>query len=199
MVLGAREEMRIFRKGCLVLLVITLMGCVALAEGDYTRDDVLPFMQNEPAPVFTLPTTAGDLVSLSDYAGKPVLVLVWESSSEECLSTLAQLPYAKRTYPDVVILTVNSVLSERNQALWSTGALLEHENWIQGYFYENAYPFPALIDCTGEVVYQLQYASTTLPIAHFIDREGILRISWQGRLSRQTVDTLLSMMIALDS
>jgi thiol-disulfide isomerase/thioredoxin len=165
----------------------------------YQREEVLPFMRDVQAPSFALGSADGRSFSLTEGSGRVAVILFWTSWMDECLDSLGQLEYLAERYPDVLILTINPLPAESNQAPWSAQAYQEHIAWVNGYFLENGYPFPALIDADGEVAALSVYQSPVLPTTYFVDREGIMRISWQGRLSRQTIDTLMSMMLALDS
>lgn len=204
------------RRGVFLLLaVLALTGLaqwVSQAEGyviigseeqpsqpaRYTREQVLQFMRNTAAPSFTLPSTDGASVSLADFQGDIVLLSFWVSWDEDCLENMALLSQVEALSPDVTVILINDLPVESQAARWSDQAQAEHVNWINGYLSENDYDLRVLIDAAGEVFANNIYQGTNLPVTCFIDRQGVLRIPWQGRLSEQTLDTLLAMMRSLD-
>ena len=59
------------------------------------------------APDFTLPTTSGDEVTLSDYEGKPVAVAILAMHCSHCVETMPMLAKFREKYgSDLVILPV---------------------------------------------------------------------------------------------
>jgi peroxiredoxin len=168
----------------------------SIQANNSTRADVLPFMLNDPAPDFTLQATSGDFHSLSSYRGSNVIITFWISWKEGCLSSLSALRSVQRGYPDFAVLAVNSLPAENNNAAWTQEAFLGHIDWINSYFGENGFGFSALLDVNGQA--SSAFRADQLPVTYFIDRDGIIRISWPGALTPDTLDTLLGMMAALD-
>ncbi|GHU69686.1 hypothetical protein AGMMS49992_00780 [Clostridia bacterium] len=160
------------------------------------RADVLPFMRSDAAPDFSLQTTKGDFQGLSSYNGRFVIITFWTSWKDDCLSSLTALRQAVRQYPDMTVLAVNSLPAENNNVAWTEEAFLGHIAWINSYFEEKGFPFPALLDINGQV--SSAYHTDQLPMTYFIDREGVIRIPWPGALTADSLDTLLGMMTALD-
>jgi peroxiredoxin len=115
------------------------------------------------APDFTLPDTAGQQVSLSDFAGK-VVVLEW--LNPDCpfvqrhykAGTMKQLAatYAKK---DVIWLTINS--THYMDAAASAKFKKDHN-----------LSYPILVDQSGEVGHL--YGALTTPHMYIIDAEGTL-------------------------
>lgn len=177
---------------------VAIPGGGGMGQNEYTRDEVLQFMHSTASPNFSLPSLDGKTVSLSDFRGQIVLLTFWVSWDPACLDSLGLLNQVSGKYKDVAVLAINSLPTESNQASWTAEAKEDHIAWVRGYLAENGYRFRALLDEDGSVGNMHAYRSSGLPMTFFIDREGILRIPWQGRLSEQTVDTLLAMMFALD-
>ncbi|MDR1262620.1 MAG: redoxin domain-containing protein [Oscillospiraceae bacterium] len=165
-------------------------------SGGTTRADVLPFMLNDVAPDFSLQSTNGDFKTLSGYRGINVILTFWTSWKEDCLSSLSSLRSAQRRFPDISILAVNSLPAENNNAAWTEEAFIGHINWINSYFDENGFGFSALLDINGQV--SSAFMTEQLPMTYFIDKDGIIRITWPGALTGDTLNTLLDMMAALD-
>ena len=163
----------------------------------YTRRDVLPYMMCETAPRFSLQTTEGSYKGLSDATNKPVLILFWTSLSSDSLDTLAVMRAVSDFYPGMDVMAINPLPRENNNAVWTEAALFEHIEWIKAYFSSIHLYKPALLDMTGEIY--RQYGCGSTPTAFFIDRDGIIRIKWAGRLTRDILSELLFMMKALDN
>jgi len=162
----------------------------------YTREEVLQYMRDDRAPDFSLQATTGSWLSLSDCRGRPVLLFFWTSLTSESLDSLRELRRVSSLYPDMRILAVNVLPDENNHAQWTEQAFFDHIAWINGYFAENGCGFSALLDINGEA--SRAYGLDRIPMTYFIDRDGVIRIPWSGRLTRDTLDTLVSMMRALD-
>jgi len=204
------------RRGLGLLLLVLLFWGVSQARGDteglviigtqappvkeaaYTRDEVLQFMRNTDAPGFSLPSVEGVIVNLSDYRGDVVLVSFWVSWDEACLENMALLDSMQADYPGVTALIINNLAAESKAAPWSEQTRLDHIDWVRGYLAENDYEISVLIDAQGEVSELHDYQGAHVPMTCFIDRDGVLRIPWQGQLTKQTLSTLLAMMFALD-
>ena len=167
-------------------------------ETVYTRDEVLQFMRNTDAPAFSLQSVEGTTVKLADYFGKVVLVSFWVSWDADCLENMALLDSAQAEYPNIAALIINNLPAESRGAPWSDQTRLDHIDWVRGYLAENDYRISVLMDDAGEVSGMHDYEGTHVPMTCFIDREGVLRILWQGKLTEQTLSTLLAMMFALD-
>jgi peroxiredoxin len=59
-----------------------MLACAALASSCLCCNllGLTPLAAGTPAPAFTLTSTAGETVSLSDFAGKVVLLNFWSST-----------------------------------------------------------------------------------------------------------------------
>lgn len=117
----------------------------------------------QPAPAFELPARDGSTVSLSDFAGK-VVVLEW--TNPDC-------PYVVRHYDadtmenlattwgdDVVWLAIDS-----SHFITAEAA----NSWAEA----EGFAFPTLLDPTGQVGHL--YGARTTPHMFVIDGEGVLR------------------------
>lgn len=115
------------------------------------------------APDFTLPTLDGKNVSLSDYAGKVVLVDFWSTTCNPCLEEMPHLVemYEKYKAKGFVILAVagdgpetrSNVSSVVHQKKMSFPVLMDEETTvISRYNPKKDMPFWVLIDKTGNIV-----------------------------------------------
>lgn len=136
--------------------------------------------QSEAAPEFSLQTLDGRTVRLSDYRGQVVLLNTWATWCPPCRDEMPDLEayYRQHQVDDFVVLAVNS-----QESAGTVAAFLE----------EHDFTFPVLMDPGGVVM--RDYDVLGLPTSFFIDREGVVRGVWTGKLSparlKELVDPLL--------
>lgn len=134
-----------------------------LKLGDGVEGEGLPEIEIRPAPEMQLERLDGSPVSLTDYAGKFVVLNFWASWCEPCLREWPQLDKLGRRLgetEDVVILAVS----------------LDHEfEDIQPYLDQaglSETPVEVVFDRSGEA--NKLYGSEALPDTFFIDKKGQL-------------------------
>ena len=113
------------------------------------------------APDFTLETSNGETVTLSELQGNAVLVNHWATWCPPCR---AEMPAMQKLYDEYkdqgfVILAVNSTVQDNPLD-------------IPPFLEEYGLTFPILLDQTGEVARAYQIRS--LPSSYFINRLGII-------------------------
>ncbi|MBA7504253.1 Thiol-disulfide oxidoreductase ResA [subsurface metagenome] len=114
----------------------------------------------ESAPDFQLENLDGQLISLSDFRGKPVLINFWATWCTFCRD---EMPYLQQIYEEwsdkgLVVLTIN--IGESH---------LEVEMFLQ----ISDLSLPVLLD-TNEKVAQ-KYNVPPIPTTFFIDSDGVIR------------------------
>ena len=129
-----------------------------------------------PAPDFSLKTISGDTATLSDYAGRVVLLNYWATW---CLPCRAEMPllqqYAGRFGDDLVVLAINNG---------------EPADEVEAFIRELDLTLPVLLD-PEEAVTQL-YRIRGFPTTLFIDRDGKIRYQHIGILNEDQLDGYLS-------
>ncbi len=122
---------------------------------------------DSPAPDFSLKTISGDTATLSDYAGRVVLINYWATW---CLPCRAEMPllqqYAERYGDDLVVLAINNG---------------EPADEVEAFIRELDLTLPVLLD-PEETVTQL-YRIRGFPTTLFIDRDGKIRYQHIGILN----------------
>jgi len=113
------------------------------------------------APDFTLQTTTGNSITLSDMRGQAVLVNLWATWCPPCR---AEMPAIQKMYDEYkdqgfVVLGVDMTYQDNASAV---------QPFIQG----NGLTFPILLDTTGQIADK--YELRSLPSSFFIDRSGVV-------------------------
>ena len=111
------------------------------------------------APPFNLTTPQGDIHTLANYQGAPVLIIFWASWCSVCKSTLPGLEAVYRDYAPqgFAILAVNTT----NQ---------DNLSEAKAYFQSQAYTFTMLLDPDGAVANA--YQMRAVPTSILVDSDG---------------------------
>lgn len=120
------------------------------------------------APDFELETLTGDIVKLSDYRGKRVMLNFWATWCPPCR---AEMPDMEVFYQDkdVVVLAVN--LTDTESSIGN----------IEDFSEEYGLTFPILMDTNLDVA--TLYAIRPLPTSFMIDSNGIVSDTTFGALN----------------
>jgi len=153
--------------------IIAVLGLAAIAWGRVPADRssmALPPAPaiGHPAPLFTLPTWAGDDIALADLHGRPVVLNFWASWCGPCRAEMPELQRLHERLGDagVVVLGVN-----QGESPETAGAFLQALNL----------DFPVALDQRTGV--SQQYLVNSLPTTFFIDRDGVIRSTFIGPMS----------------
>jgi len=114
------------------------------------------------APDFTLETSSGETITLSELRGRPVLVNIWATWCPPCR---AEMPALERTYKErqsqgFLVLGVNATNQDDRLSALAFAA-------------DQGLTFPILFDTDGQVsrLYQVR----ALPSSFFIDAQGVIQ------------------------
>jgi peroxiredoxin len=117
------------------------------------------------APTFTLPSRAGDTVSLEQFKGKVVMLNFWASWCGPCRTEMPLLEQMHKRYSALGFSMVG-VNVEANTK--------DAERWLQ----ETPVSFPVLFDRDSKV--SKLYDVSAMPSTVFIDRKGNVRYLHRG-------------------
>lgn len=129
-----------------------------------------------PAPDFTLKSLDGEMVTLSQFQGQPVLINFWASWCLPCRREMPDLVKAYEAHqPEgFVLLGVNLTYQD---------SLPE----VQAFVDEFGMTFPVLLDEDGHVTGDL-YRLRGLPLSVFVNREGVIARLHIGALTTSQVE-----------
>lgn len=118
--------------------------------------------QGFSAPDFELPTPYGELISLGDLHGQPVIINLWTSWCPPCRAEMPALENVYQAYQDsgLVVLGINATNQDDVEAATEFASNL-------------GLTFPILLDTDGYVSNEYQLRS--LPTTFFVDPEGIIQ------------------------
>lgn len=132
-------------------------------------------------PDFELSTLSGDIVKLSDYKGKKVILNFWASWCGPCK---AEMPHMQNYYEknkdsaNVEIIAVNLTTAERS-------GIAGIEKFIDAY----GLTFPIPLDNDGEVMDL--YNILPIPTTYMISTDGKVRQNIIGPMDEKTIKELV--------
>jgi len=137
-------------------------------------EELRPTMLNIPAPGFELKDLEGNTVSLSDYAGKIVVLDLWATWCKPCIASFPAMEMMVKKHPEVAFLFI---------AVEETGPnpLQKVKNFVE----KRKYSFRVLMDepvSEGSEEYKIisAYQPNGIPAKYIIDGKGILRFKTSG-------------------
>ena len=147
----------IITAGLTLIMMASFASCNKQNEGVY-------------APEFTLQNLNGETVSLSDFRGKPVMLVFWEIN---CTACKFQIPYIQAIYDNysndtIALLSIN------------TG---DKASSIQEYITSRGITYPVLLDQKHQV--SQSYGIPGVPVTFLIDAEGIIKAYKIGAFRNQ--------------
>jgi thiol-disulfide isomerase/thioredoxin len=160
-----------------VTAMIALPSAGILAVGELSA---IPVNVDYPAPQLQLNDLQGAPVSLTDYRGQVVLVNNWATWCPPCK---AEMPGLQAYYED-----------HRDQgftivAIDAGEPAAEVDRFVARY----ALTFPVWLDPTQ--VATAVFRNPGLPSSYVIDREGNVRLAWNGAISQKTLEKYVTPLV----
>jgi len=158
-----------------ITLLLTLMGIVFLVivplqAAALTSQPEAPscnsfglqrFQEKKEAPPFSLKGLDGNRISLSDFKGKPVLVMFWAtwcSTCLECLSEMEKLSVEKRDQLTILMIAIDGEREKKvrqivgKNKITSPVLLLLKEKVMESYGIRGWIPIVFFVDPEGSIV-----------------------------------------------
>ncbi len=139
---------------------------------------------SRPAPEFALPGLNGEIVRLSDYKGKVVLVNFWGTWCVPCKeeTPALQATYQKLHDQGLMIIGVDLRNQERPGAEGDTNV----RNFVQSY----AVTYPIALDVTGDTA--RAFRIYPIPTSFFVDQTGTIRYVAVSKVSGSDVEAIFA-------
>jgi len=168
-----------FKRTCGVFFTLLLLSTTVTAQGVGT-----------PAPDFALVDRAGEVVSLSDFRGKPLVLNAWATWCAPCVE---ELPFFQQLDDEI-----NAEASELGFLLLNSG---EAPDAAAVFLEELGVTLPAVFDATRDQAEALEVDETLdvlrdyrvrgMPTTFFINAEGIIQGVKVGLLLPSEASTFL--------
>lgn len=157
------------------LLVVLSLVLLLLAAGCGSNPEEGSMPSNR-APDFQLESLDGRTVSLSELAGRPVMLNFWATWCGPCKR---EMPLLQEIYEDAGWEKTGLVLLAIDAA--------EPQDVVRQFMEEMKLTFTVLIDPDNEVF--LDYNIRAIPTTYFIDRDGIIKSVKMGAfISKQEIE-----------
>lgn len=116
----------------------------------------------EPLPDFSIQTFDGKTLTRASFAGKPLLLVFWNTWCSECMRELPEIKrlVKKSASRKLVVLAINTALNDS-------------ESKARAYWKKNDYPFPSGFDHTFELGHLFKVHG--VPTVFLVDSSGIVR------------------------
>ena len=160
------------------LLVVFIVVCSLLynnLSGQYKGSVEQSETELRPAPDFTVMDMDGNNVSLSGFAGEPVVINFWATWCYYCKEEMPDFDEASRLYPDVQFMMVNATDGDRETVEIAKNYLKE-----SGFGYFDVY-FDTNLDAVSK------YKVTGFPATIFVDRDGKIAARANGMIDMETL------------
>lgn len=131
-------------------------------SGSSSNIDISAPRKGFSAPDFTLRSSDGSSLTLSDLRGNPLIINIWASWCPPCRAEMPAMQRVYEKYRDdgFIILAVNSSFQDDPEK-------------AQAFADELGLDFPILFDQDGNVSHL--YQASALPSSYFVDRDGIIQ------------------------
>jgi peroxiredoxin len=152
-----------YKTGILIVLFSMGIGALFFLMGNdlnFKFTSLPAIAIGTPAPEFTLPDLDGKNVSLSDYRGKIILLNIWATWCQPCVS---EMPSMEKLH--------NKFKKEEFQIL-AVSIDTQGKNVVAPFMEFHNLSFKALLDTRGTI--QRSYQATGVPESFIIDKNGII-------------------------
>ena len=161
--------------------ILAGIGALVLTNNDARVEAASSESRYEPAPAFALPTLAGDRLALADYRGQYVLVNFWATWCPPCRAELPDLVAFYDSHADEGFMLIG--VNEQ-----------EAPSTVNSFLSQSGLDFPVVLDSDGRVMQQ--YGVTGMPSSFLVNPEGQIIQMWTGMISRATLESAVTPLLA---
>lgn len=174
------------KKYIIIAVLLLLVGWVVYSNvnqnKDVTNSEVdatVGTKKGDTAPDFTLKTSDGKTVKLSDYRGQKVILNFWATWCPPCREEIPDMVKFYENYKDkgIVILGVNLTTAER-----SPGG-------VPQFLKDYNISYPVLMDEKGDVG-DRQYNVNAIPTTYILDSNGKITEVITGPMTYTSMETV---------
>lgn len=166
------------RVGCLILAGL-LLGCCSAANGE-TSVSVRHSLINKKAPEFVLKDLRGNNLALRSLRSKVVLLNFWATWCAPCLVEMPVFDKWQRQYGPQGLQVVGVSMDDDSSPVLRVLSKLKPN-----------YPI-----AMGDAALGEHYGGVLgLPLTYLIDRNGIVRVRFQGETDANTIEKQLKLML----
>lgn len=171
-------------------IILLGLGLILLAASVYylvndnplqTDLSAVPVQVSFAAPEVNLIDIQGTSRSLTDYRGQVVLVNLWATWCPPCKEEMPVLQafYNKHKDKGFIIIAINDGDPTSDVSQFVKDYQLSFPVWLDPTYFATEQAFKTL----------------NLPSSYVIDRNGTVRLSWMGGISRKTLDKYVTPLI----
>ena len=142
------------------------------------QEPLIPEGQRKPAPNFILTDAKGDIINLSTYKGKVVLLDFWATWCGGCKTEIPWYMEFDAKYKDRGLAVIGVSMDEDGWKTVKPFLALEKDPETGGH---TAMKYPVVI---GSDSLAKQYNLTGMPLTLLIDREGRIAVSHAGMVDK---------------
>ena len=156
------------------ILVLTSTYFVLRNQAPQNELSAVPAKVKFPAPELTLPDIQGVSRSLAEYRGQVVLVNLWATWCPPCKEEMPTLEafYEKYREKGFIIVAINDGESKED---------------VLQFVKEYQLTFPVWLDPT-HIATEQSFNTLNLPSSFVIDRNGMIRLAWIGRINSRMLE-----------
>ncbi len=177
------------RKGIIIiilLLIALLAGAVwgyKKLSGNYTPEDFAAETEKTAeinlAPDFTVTDVNGNLVSLSDFKGKPVVINFWATWCPPCIGELPYFEAMYKQYGEKVEFMMVNLTDGRDETIEVVNTFIEDADYTFTVYYDTEY--------SGATA----YGTYSIPVTAFVDKDGNLVRKQVGAMSKEALEAYI--------
>jgi thiol-disulfide isomerase/thioredoxin len=163
----------------LILIVIIGVGGVAVFSSFFKPKDN-PVKPGYAAPSFKLATVNGDVHTLAEFKGKPLVINFWGSFCEACVR---EMPLLQKSY-----------LAYKGKGIQFVGINLdESQIAVQSFLRQTEVGYPVFLDPGAKV--RDKYEVVSYPTTFFLDKAGKIVDSYVGEMTEPIIQAELDQLL----